>query len=596
MMSNLVFRSIFLGTVTAVCVMIPRVLWGLWPEAAWFSPSFFFGVTVVAILLKEGLIPHWGRLGVGFGDVLSHAHYPPEAQQSLRWGVRSVVSLLLAIFGGHAGSEGAAIEGGQAIATRMRQRSMRWFEQVRRTDAAAIVAGALAAGLGAPWAATVAAFEMRIGGAVLAPVVSALAALTVSKVLGAWAGIPAQLEVTAILSRADQLALESALVNPGSWLVLGLAAVVSGVLAAGLIAFTRMARDSFTVFFRSRVWLGLLVGGALLYAVIALRPDVHRPALPMITSLLSADTPWLAALFILGVRVLSFAIMAGFFGSAGVFGPLLSLGAIFGVVAAGVAAYVGGVSALGPGVGHALILMGSASVLGGALGAPIMAAVFAFEQTRSLALFIACLLGALLAQKARKFLRVPTLLEADLKAQGIELDRGRLRGILETVQVRTCMMSDASVIYEHDSIDKIFEVLSNSPYPFLPVVDERGNYLGLLTADAVQDAVRGHKDRSNSPLPSLLEAKDLLYRNPESVPTLSVEDTLAFADGHFRHTPVLPVLAEDNRFAGLLFAYSVRAAYDREVARRLSFFRGKMASTQEKWEGSDRRRVKDPEQ
>src|SRR5687767_735863 len=52
----------------------------------------------------------------------------------------SDLSFLLALFGGRAGQEGAAIEAAQGVAMAARPRSARWFEQRRRTDAAIAVA------------------------------------------------------------------------------------------------------------------------------------------------------------------------------------------------------------------------------------------------------------------------------------------------------------------------------------------------------------------------------------------------------------------------------------------------------------------------
>jgi CBS domain-containing protein len=73
---------------------------------------------------------------------------------------------------------------------------------------------------------------------------------------------------------------------------------------------------------------------------------------------------------------------------------------------------------------------------------------------------------------------------------------------------------------------------------------------------------------SNSPLANLLEAKDLLYRSGFKVPTVKATDKLSSTTKLFEEVPCVPVLGEEGRVIGLLFAHNVRLAYDREVARR----------------------------
>ncbi|OFZ73976.1 MAG: hypothetical protein A3K03_06945 [Bdellovibrionales bacterium RIFOXYD1_FULL_44_7] len=99
-------------------------------------------------------------------------------------------------------------------------------------------------------------------------------------------------------------------------------------------------------------------------------------------------------------------------------------------------------------------------------------------------------------------------------------------------------------------------------------------YVGLLTADMIQEGWQLQDPlASNSPLSKLLEAKDLLYRLGFKVPTIKISDHISITSRYFELIPCVPVLSDDNKVMGLLFAHNVRLAYDREVAKRALAFR-----------------------
>jgi CBS domain-containing protein len=121
-------------------------------------------------------------------------------------------------------------------------------------------------------------------------------------------------------------------------------------------------------------------------------------------------------------------------------------------------------------------------------------------------------------------------------------------------------------VHEHEAIAEIHKRLEKSKYAFFPVVNAQGKYLGLLTADIIQEASETQKpDKFVS---NIVVAKDLLYRSGLKVPAILAEDSLTATAGIFAHFPCVPAVSEEGRVEGLLFVHSVRLAYDREVARR----------------------------
>lgn len=207
---------------------------------------------------------------------------------------------------------------------------------------------------------------------------------------------------------------------------------------------------------------------------------------------------------------------------------------------------------------------------GATLGAPISAVVLVFEITQNQQLLLPCLVAAFTAQEVRRLLKVPTLYQIQLEARGMSLIDGRSEVVLENLSVRGAMVSDHEMVHEHEPVAELYQRVLKSPYAFLPVVNSQGTYLGLLTADIIQEAYES-QDESKDPtevLSKLVGAKDLLYRSGFKVPYIMASDRLSASAGLFRDFPCVPVVADDMRVVGLLFVHTVRLAYDREVARR----------------------------
>src|SRR5579864_7988275 len=131
---------IVLGVVAAVFASLPTALNQAFRGFAWQSPFAILAIAAVAMLIQHFVLermeekPGQNQYD-GLADLYVDIHNPTEGNSPLRWGFRGIVSLLLAIFGGSVGPEGAAAEVSQAVATGSRGRAARWFEQRRRTDA-----------------------------------------------------------------------------------------------------------------------------------------------------------------------------------------------------------------------------------------------------------------------------------------------------------------------------------------------------------------------------------------------------------------------------------------------------------------------------
>src|SRR3954471_22443556 len=96
------FGSILLGLVAAVVASIPPALNQGFRGISWSAPIPVLGVAAAAMLIQHFILDRRsGYRGYdGLADIFVDVHTPGAADSALRWSLRGLVSLLLAVFGG----------------------------------------------------------------------------------------------------------------------------------------------------------------------------------------------------------------------------------------------------------------------------------------------------------------------------------------------------------------------------------------------------------------------------------------------------------------------------------------------------------------
>ena len=557
--------SILIGLLAAVVTLLPQIIekFASKGQGAFFgpnllvwlqSPSMILGVTAIAILLQRFYLRQKDGSPTydGLSDIVIHIHSPEIRDTPARWTAHGLISFLFALCGGTVGMEGAAAEIAHGSAMRVRARSARWFEQRRRADASMGISAAISAAFRAPFAAILLPLEMGIGGRTLSSVLSALAALVLGQFISRELGL-------------DHFDINGALegFHFSGWASWASPFVLGGLIALVSIVFIQLVRyseDSLQDLFQIKAWMRLLFAGIFLALVAYLYRPAHAPAWTILEEIFwSKHTAHETLLIFLASSFSLIMVIAGF-GTLGIFWPLFALGGMMGF-----AFNQWAWNAL-PGFSVASGCAGAAAMWGATLGAPISAVVLVFEITQNQQLLLPCLIAAFTAREVRRFLKVPTLYQIQLEARGMKLLDGRSAAVLDKLTVRGAMVSDHEMVHEHEPVSELYQRVLKSPYAFLPVVNSQGIYLGLLTADIIQEAYES-QDPSQV-LSKLVGAKDLLYRSGLKVPFVLASDRLSASAGLFRDFPCVPVVADDRRVVGLLFVHTVRLAYDREVARR----------------------------
>lgn len=523
----------------------------------------------------------------GLADLFIQIHSPEDPDSTLRWALHGLVSMCLALFGGVVGAEGAALEFSYAFASQTRVRALYRFDQIRRGDVVTSISAGLAATFGAPFAAILVPIELGMGGRTLSTVTGALSALF---------GV----HFLAFLFRFKPFSLKRDLIflPSQSWVsfprILQLFAIIigAGLFGAALIfvlsyfrrhltSLFESSRKSSRIFSNYKIVFRVVFGGILLWLITSAYPAGHLALTSLFKQVVTLQFPSRQLGLLLFFELCGLAFALGCFGTAGIFWPLFLIGATFGS-AVNQLFFHSGASEF-----HTLIIFaGSAGLWGSVLGTPLAGGVLAYELTGNLEILAVSLLSGLVSQWIRQSLKMPTLIHSNLKDRGAALVEGRSLAILNSILVKDVIVTDCEIATEHESIYELHSRLRPDRYPFVPVVNANGGYIGLLTAEQIERAYSSYKEHEqgkgvasgNTPeatinksklsLTTLFEVKDLLYLSGLKVASVKSSDNLSVTIGLFRAIPCLPALSDDGKVEGLLFAYNVRLAYDKEVARR----------------------------
>ena len=541
------WRATFYGLFAAVAVAIPRYIWLNHLEISFIAPFAVLVLTVLVVIANQFFKSRAESNYQGIADLLLHIHESPYEEAKERWWLRGFSSMVLSIFGIKMGPEGAAMEGIHAAAVQFRSSESSWFEQQRRTDVACAMAAGISAAFGTPFAALVLPIEMRIGGNLIPVVLSAVSAAFFSANFERF--LP--LQSISLVEWTD--GFDAEILLNWKFVVTALTVgMVCAVIAAGMIFFIRIGRDSIDRFFPKSQLIKTIFGSCLIVASLFALQMEHLSLFDHLQNLVALDYNFQQTAVYFTFSLLVFSLVMVTFGGAGVFWPLFVIGAFIGY----------GFGSLNSDVQIFATLVGAASFLSAALGIPITATLIVTGMTQNQAVIFPVLLGTVIAWGVMKIIKSPGMLEENLRSRGLSISSGQSKTVLERIKIKRVMVKDFVSVRDHDRLEALKEILATSKYPFLPVTNSKKKFVGLLSAGMIEEAEEHGKSAR------LLEAKDLLYRNKQELPFVSIEDDLTHASGIFTRTPVVPVLDEKKEVVGLLFTHHVRIAYDQEVAKR----------------------------
>ncbi|MFJ8112470.1 chloride channel protein [Streptomyces sp. NPDC096132] len=447
------------------------------PHVPWLGPFFVLLAPVLGGLLYGPLVHRFAKEARGHGVpevMLAVAQRGGRISPKVAV-VKTLASALTIGSGGSVGREGPIVQIGSALGSTL-GRVARVTEGQMRLLVACGAAGGIAATFNAPLAGVFFAMELILGTFTAEAFgATVLASVTASVIGRAAFGDVAFLALPGF--HVDHLA------QYGLFAVLGVLAAAVGV---GFSRVLYLIEDACDWLWRGPEWLRPAVGGLALGLVLLALPEMYGVGYPVLQKATEGGYAVGFLLLLLAGKMLATSLTIGIGGSGGVFAPSLFIGAMLG------AAYGAGAHALLPGTAGAVrayALVGMGAVFAGAARAPITAVVILFELTGEYSIILPLMLAIVLATATSRLLSRDTVYTLKLRRRGIDLEGPAPGAPLGTQRVGAVMEPLPSPLPSSTPLTDAADLLGLSGHGALPVVDDTGAYGGVVTAQAVAEAL-----------------------------------------------------------------------------------------------------------
>jgi CIC family chloride channel protein len=467
----------------------------------------------------------------------------------LRWRrapAKAAAAALAIGTGASVGPEDPSVQIGANLGSMLGQKLRLSDDRVRTLVAAGAAAG-IAAAFNAPIAGLFFALEVILGdfagGAFAAVVVAAVASSVLTR---AVMGEQPAFHVPAY-------ALKSAWELP---LYLGL-----GLLAGPVAAlYVRAIHGAGGAFKASRLprWTRPAVAGLAVGLVALAVPQVLGVGYDAIERILDGHEAAVGALVVLlAAKLAMTSVCVGAGVPGGVFAPSLVLGAALG------AAFASAVRLAVPSSTvdvPAFAMVGMAAVLAGSVHAPLTATLLLFELTGDYRIILPLLFAVAVSLLVSKRLQSDSVYTLALAKAGIRLERGRDVEVLEGITVGEVMQSDVASLAESETLAAAADVFTRTRTHGLPVLDDAGALVGILT---IQDVERAQGNGGAATVGAACTREPLVAHPDETIGA-------ALRRMGARDIGRLPVVPRDDprRLVGILRRADLVRAYDVALTRR----------------------------
>ncbi|MFF7794551.1 chloride channel protein [Streptomyces sp. NPDC007991] len=463
------------------------------PHVPWLGPYFVLLAPVVGGLLYGPLVNRFAKEARGHGVpevMLAVAQRGGRISPKVAV-VKTLASALTIGSGGSVGREGPIVQIGSALGSTL-GRVAKVTDGRMKLLVACGAAGGIAATFNAPLAGVFFAMELILG----TFSAEAFGATVVASVTASVIGRAAFGDVAFLTLPAFHV---GHLAQYGLFALLGVVAAVVGV---GFARVLYLIEDACDWLWRGPEWLRPAVGGLVLGLVLLALPEMYGVGYPVLEKATQGGyAVGFLLLLILG-KMLATSLTIGIGGSGGVFAPSLFIGAMLG------AAYGTGVHHLLPataGSVGAYALVGMGAVFAGASRAPITAVVILFELTGEYSIILPLMLAIVLATAVSHLLTRDTIYTLKLRRRGIDLEGPAPGARIGAQQVGSVMDPLPSSLPASTELADAADLLSLSGYGTLPVVDATERYVGVVTAQAIAEALAEQPDAHPATVGQLAE-------------------------------------------------------------------------------------------
>ncbi|ASN22931.1 chloride channel protein [Streptomyces pluripotens] len=443
----------------------------------WLGPYFVLLAPVVGGLLYGPLVNRFAKEARGHGVpevMVAVAQHGGRISPKVAV-VKTLASALTIGSGGSVGREGPIVQIGSALGSTLGLLA-KVTEARLKLLVACGAAGGIAATFNAPLAGVFFAMELILGTfSAEAFGATVLSSVTASVIGRAAFGDVAFLNLPDF--HVDHLA------QYGLFALLG---IVSAVVGVGFSRFLYLIEDACDWLWRGPEWLRPAVGGIALGLVLLALPEMYGVGYPVLQKATEGNYAVGFLLLLIVGKMVATSVTIGIGGSGGVFAPSLFIGAMLG------AAYGIGAHHLLPGTAGAVgaySLVGMGAVFAGASRAPITAVVILFELTGEYSIILPLMLAIVLGTATSRLLTHDTIYTLKLLRRGIDLTAPAHGARIGAQKVGAVMEPSPAPLPSATGLTDAADALSRSGHGALPVVDDRGDYLGVVTAQAVAEAL-----------------------------------------------------------------------------------------------------------
>ena len=396
----------------------------------WLGIGFFVLIPIIGGVLYGPLIQRFAREARGHGVpevMLAVAENGGRIRPQVTV-VKALASALCIGTGGSVGREGPIVQVGSALASSLGQ-LVKMSESRLRIIVACGAAGGIAATFNAPLTGLFFGFEIILRefslDALFATALSAVVADLVSRAFFGSAPF------------FGQIPHDLSIAHDSIYLLVGLLGLLAGLIGVGFKTFLYGLEDVADKLWEGRPeWAKPAAGGVALGVLLLALPQMYGVGYPVINRVIAGHyVLWFILILMVG-KVVASSLTLSIGGSGGVFAPSLFTGAAGGM-AYGVAAHHLFGSVVGSPAIYAVVAMGG--VFAAAAQAPLTAMASVVEMTGNFTLVLPVMLAAGIAAAVSKRLSYGSIYTTKLLRRGIDIERPRTTGVLQTLTVADIM-------------------------------------------------------------------------------------------------------------------------------------------------------------
>jgi CIC family chloride channel protein len=228
-------------------------------------------------------------------------------------------------------------------------------------------------------------------------------------------------------------------------------------------------------------------GGFLIGLIGLLYPQIFGIGYETVGMALVGNLPFTLLMVLALAKVLAFSLTLGSGGSGGIFSPSLFIGAMmggaFGTWAHG--AFPGVTATHG-----AYALVGMAALFSGTSGAPLTAILILFEMTRDYNIILPLMFACVISASVARSLYGETIYTEKLKRRGLRVRHDMEVDILNSLFVADYMRREVTTLPPQMPLREVPALVVSTGFQGFPVVDEKGDLVGILSHRDISRAVR----------------------------------------------------------------------------------------------------------